>query len=152
VGRLAFIIGVYARNFPVPSLSRVQLRRLWDATRWAVWYEYWFRERNLASRINQLVSLLQRLPPRDTELVEQNAPELRMIVTIAKPKALQDITEFLESAMPDGPQARRLMAEAREQHALRGESPEAPASEEHSTTPVPRPWYRCAFATCSSYG
>jgi len=137
-GRLALIIGVYARNFPVPSLSRVQVRRLWDAIRWAVWYEYWFRERNVASRINQLVSLLQRLSPKDgAELVEQTAPELRAMVTIAKPKALNDIAEFLDSADLRGPQARRLLAEAREQRALRPEGVEVPAPAEHSVTPIP---------------
>lgn len=40
--------GVYARDFPVPELSRPQLRRLWDAARWAVWYEHWFRAKNVS--------------------------------------------------------------------------------------------------------
>lgn len=137
-GRLALIIGVYARNFEVPELSRVQVRRLWDAARWAVWYEYWFRERNVAARINQLVSLLQRLPPRDAAVImEQTAPELRTIVTIAKPKALDDIADYLEAADLGTPQARKLLAEVREQRARRAETAEAPVSAGHSVTPVP---------------
>jgi NYN domain-containing protein len=138
-GRLALIIGIYARNFPVPALSRVQVRRLWDATRWAVWYEYWFRERNVAARINQMVSLLQRLSPEHAaEIVEQTAPELRMIVTIAKPKALNDIADYLEAAAFDGPQAGRLLAEARGHRAQRADSPEPPPGPGgHSITPVP---------------
>ena len=137
-GRLALLIGVYARTLPVPSLSRVQVRRLWDATRWAIWYEYWFRERNLASRINNLVSLLQRLSPGDaTEIVERTAPELRMIATIAKPRALKDIADYLDTAGLDGPEARRILIETREQLAQRAEINEVPAPSEQPGTPVP---------------
>ena len=137
-GRLALIIGMYARTFPVPSLSRVQVGRLWGAIRWAVWYEYWFRERTLGNRINQLVSLLQRLSSRDAaELVEQTAPELRMIVAIAKPKALNEIVDYLQMAGLEGPLARNLLAEATERRAQHTDIPEVPSPGGHPPAPIP---------------
>lgn len=136
-GTIAFIAGVYARNFPVPALSRLQLRRLWDATRWAVWYEYWFREKSLGSRINQLVSLLQRLSPPDAaQIVEQTAAELRTILTVAKSKALVDIADYLESANLSTPQARVLRAEARERRAKAVIATKHPTAGGHHATPV----------------
>src|SRR5262249_34702867 len=114
-GKLALVIGVYARAFPVPDMRRVHIRRLWDATRWAVWYEHWFRERNRAGRINQLVSLLQRLPLVDArEIVAQTTAELRAILTFATSKALNGIVDYLESVDLGIPQAPVLLAEAKE--------------------------------------
>jgi hypothetical protein len=139
-GRLAFIIGVYARNFPVHEMSKLHVLRLWDATRWAVWYEYWFREKSLSSRINQLVGLLQRLPAGlAAEMVARAGGELRTVLTLARPKAVSEIAEYLQAADLDTPLAHLLLAEARERRSTVAVTPKlagAAASVGHQPSPV----------------
>jgi hypothetical protein len=136
--RVALVAGVYARILPVPQMSRREVNRLWDSIRWAIWYEYWFSGARLAGRINQLVSLLQRIPTVDAEqLLERTTPEMLTIIKIAKAKALVELATYLESTALTSDAVRGLRQVALDRRATIGYDADPAAADASPTAAVP---------------